>query len=55
MDSLYLLTTVFDWGPVALQHLLTVGGILLLVGFYQTGEPPEARLGVGPAGPGDVG
>ena len=35
-DSLYLLTTCFDWGPVALQHLLTVGGVLLLIRFYQT-------------------
>ena len=35
-DSLYLLTTCFDWGPVALQHLLVVGGVLLLMQFYQT-------------------
>jgi 4-amino-4-deoxy-L-arabinose transferase-like glycosyltransferase len=34
-DSLYLLTTCFDWGPVALQHLLILSGMLLLVGFYQ--------------------
>jgi 4-amino-4-deoxy-L-arabinose transferase-like glycosyltransferase len=44
-DSLYLLTTVFDWGPVALQHLLTVGGLLLLMGFYQTGS--HRKLGWG--------
>ncbi|HEX3879863.1 MAG TPA: glycosyltransferase family 39 protein, partial [Bryobacteraceae bacterium] len=36
MDSLYLLTTCYDWGPVALQHLLIVGGALALVRFYQT-------------------
>jgi 4-amino-4-deoxy-L-arabinose transferase-like glycosyltransferase len=36
VDSLYLLTTCFDWGPVALQHLLLLAGLLLLVGFYQT-------------------
>jgi Dolichyl-phosphate-mannose-protein mannosyltransferase len=36
-DSLYLLTSCFDWGPVALQHLLILGGMLLLVGFYQHG------------------
>src|SRR5262249_42155200 len=35
-DSLYLLTVCFDWGPVALQHLLLVSGLLLLVRFYQT-------------------
>lgn len=34
-DSAYLLTICFDWGPVALQHLLLVGGFLLLVRFYQ--------------------
>ena len=34
-DSLYLLTTCYDWGPVALQHLLIVGGLLLGVRFYQ--------------------
>ncbi|MGA3236418.1 MAG: hypothetical protein ABSG03_08960 [Bryobacteraceae bacterium] len=36
VDSVYLLTTCFDWGPVALQHLLIVGGVLLLMRFYQT-------------------
>jgi 4-amino-4-deoxy-L-arabinose transferase-like glycosyltransferase len=35
-DSLYLLTVCFDWGPVALQHLLLLSGLLLLVRFYQT-------------------
>lgn len=34
-DSMYLLTTCFDWGPVALQHLLLTAGMLLLVKFYQ--------------------
>ena len=38
VDSLYLLTTCFDWGPVALQHLLLVGGLLLLIRFYQTSK-----------------
>jgi hypothetical protein len=35
-DTLYLLTICFDWGPVALQHLLLLGGILLVFEFYQT-------------------
>jgi 4-amino-4-deoxy-L-arabinose transferase-like glycosyltransferase len=39
-DSLYLLTTTFDWGPVAFQHLLLIGGALALVRFFQ-----EGRLG----------
>lgn len=38
VDSLYLLTVTFDWGPVALQHLLLLGGVLLLVRFYQAGS-----------------
>jgi 4-amino-4-deoxy-L-arabinose transferase-like glycosyltransferase len=38
-DSTYLLTTCFDWGPVALQHLLLVSGLLLLVRFYQHRTP----------------
>jgi 4-amino-4-deoxy-L-arabinose transferase-like glycosyltransferase len=38
VDSLYLLTTCFDWGPVALQHLLLVAGLLLLIRFYQTSK-----------------
>jgi len=35
-DATYLLTVTFDWGPVAMQHLLIVAGWLLLVRFYQT-------------------
>ena len=38
MDSMYLVTTCFDWGPVALQHLLLAGGALLLIRFYQERE-----------------
>jgi hypothetical protein len=38
VDALYLLTVSFDWGPVALQHLLFVGGMLLLMRFYQEGS-----------------
>ena len=34
-DSLYLLTSCYDWGPVALQHLLILSGMFLLLGFYQ--------------------
>jgi hypothetical protein len=45
VDSIYLLTACFDWGPVALQHLLLAGGSLLLVGFYQTGS--HRQLGWG--------
>ncbi len=38
VDSIYLLTSAFDWGPVALQHLLLLGGMYLLVRFYQEGS-----------------
>jgi hypothetical protein len=34
-DAVYLLTSTFDWGPVALQHLLVLGAALLLVRFWQ--------------------
>ena len=34
-DSMYLLTLTFDWGPVAMQHLLLLGGAWLLVRYYQ--------------------
>jgi 4-amino-4-deoxy-L-arabinose transferase-like glycosyltransferase len=34
-DATYLLTICYDWGPVALQHLLLIGGMLLLVRFCQ--------------------
>ena len=35
-DSQYLLTTTFDWGPVAFQHLLIGAGLLLLVKFHRS-------------------
>ncbi len=35
-DSTYLLTATFDWGPVALQHVLLIGGLFLVVRFHQT-------------------
>ena len=34
-DSTYLLTTRCDWGPVALQHLFVISGLLLVVKYYQ--------------------
>jgi 4-amino-4-deoxy-L-arabinose transferase-like glycosyltransferase len=37
-DTTFLLTTCFDWGPVALQHLLLVGGMVLLVRFQGSGR-----------------
>ena len=34
-DPIYLLTTCLDWGPVALQHLLAVGGLVLILKFWR--------------------
>jgi hypothetical protein len=33
-DTLFLVTTCYDWGPVVLQHLLLVSGILCLLRFH---------------------
>jgi Dolichyl-phosphate-mannose-protein mannosyltransferase len=41
-DAIFLLTSTFDWGPVALAHLLVLGGMLLLVRFQERRE--EASL-----------
>jgi len=38
VDAVYLLTLSFDWGPVALQHLLLIGALLALVRFHQEGD-----------------
>ena len=35
VDSAYLLSLCFDWGPVALQHLLLIGGMLSILKYYQ--------------------
>jgi 4-amino-4-deoxy-L-arabinose transferase-like glycosyltransferase len=34
-DSIYLLTACFDWGPVALAHLLLISALLLLLEFQR--------------------
>ena len=34
-DTLFLITSCFDWGPVVLQHLLLVSGLLCLVQFHR--------------------
>ncbi len=36
-DTSYLLTSVFDWGPVAIQHACLLGALTLLVRYFQTG------------------
>jgi 4-amino-4-deoxy-L-arabinose transferase-like glycosyltransferase len=34
-DSMYLITNCYDWGPVALQHLLLLSGTLLALRFCE--------------------
>src|SRR5262245_20462921 len=34
-DTLFLVTSCFDWGPVVLDHLLLVSGCLCLARFHQ--------------------
>jgi hypothetical protein len=37
-DTTFLLTTCFDWGPVALQHLLSLAGLGLVFKFVVEGK-----------------
>jgi hypothetical protein len=37
-DAAFVMTTCMDWGPVALQHLLLVAGLVLLWRFHQSGR-----------------
>ncbi|MGB6946516.1 MAG: hypothetical protein WBE37_29230 [Bryobacteraceae bacterium] len=37
-DTVYLLTTCYDWGPVALQHLLAMAGMAMVLKFTSTGK-----------------
>jgi len=41
-DAAFLLTSTFDWGPVAIEHLLVLGGMLLLIRFWDRRQ--EAAL-----------
>jgi len=37
-DTMFLLTTCFDWGPVALQHFLALAGLALVFKFAMEGS-----------------
>jgi len=37
-DTIFILTDTFDWGPVAIQHLMLVGAMLSLYRYYETGK-----------------
>ena len=47
LDPSYILTTVFDWGPVAIQHFCLVGGVLALNAFYRSGSRWMLAAGFG--------
>jgi len=38
-DPLFLLTNTFDWGPVALEHLLLLSACVLLIDFIDSAAP----------------
>lgn len=44
-DSIYLLTSTFDWGPVVLQHALVLGGLVSLLLFWQDGKESALAWG----------
>ena len=44
-DTLFVLTTSFDWGPVVLQHLLLVAGMVAMVQFHRAGRIGALALG----------
>jgi hypothetical protein len=44
-DPTFLLTNTFDWGPVALEHLLLVTGCLFLVKYAQDRQQRDLPLG----------
>jgi hypothetical protein len=44
-DTIFLLTTCFDWGPVVFQHLLVVAALAFLGTFAATGRPSALFLG----------
>lgn len=44
-DTMFLLTTCFDWGPVAFQHLLLVAGMSGILSFCLKGSRAALCLG----------
>jgi len=44
-DTMFLFTTCYDWGPVALQHLLTLAGLAMMIEFARQGRRWTLLLG----------
>ena len=53
-DTLFLITSCFDWGPVVLQHLLLVSALSVWSGFTRR-VADRSWLPDSPSGPGAVG
>jgi hypothetical protein len=45
-DSTFLMTTRYDWGPVVLQHLCLVGGVLAVLRFVESRQLKWLGLGL---------
>jgi hypothetical protein len=43
-DTMYLMTSVFDWGPCALQHFFLVAVMLAFIRFHETSNPKLLAL-----------
>src|SRR5271170_3406546 len=43
-DTMFLFTTCFDWGPVALQHFLALAGLALVFKFVSQATPQPRGL-----------
>lgn len=44
-DTIYLMTSEFDWGPVAIQHLMLLAACLCLLKFSGTGSAKTLAAG----------
>ncbi len=38
-DTMYLMTSIFDWGPCALQHFFLVAVMLAFIRYHESGNP----------------
>lgn len=44
-DATFVLTTTFDWGPVAIQHLTYIAGLLFVTAGFQRNSPLRIAAG----------
>jgi hypothetical protein len=43
-DSMYLMTSIFDWGPCILQHVFLIGVMLAFIRYHETSSPRMLAL-----------